>query len=87
MPATFRAASDVRFSMVVSILSMWGVRIAFAYVLALESISVFGLFAIPGFGWGIWGVWIAMMLDWLFRAVLYFIRFFTDKWLRVGKKV
>ena len=86
MPTTFRAASDVRFSMVVSILSMWGVRIAFAYVLALESISVFGLFSIPGFGWGIWGVWVAMMLDWLVRAILYFVRFFTDKWLRVRKE-
>ncbi|MBQ9131586.1 MAG: hypothetical protein IJX62_03845 [Clostridia bacterium] len=86
-PAAFRAASDVRFCMVVSISSMWLVRIALAYVLALETVSVVGLFSFPGLGLGIWGVWVAMMLDWLVRAVLYTIRFLTGKWLRVGKKI
>lgn len=86
-PAVFRAASDVRFCMVVSIASMWLVRIAFAYVLALETVSVMGLFSFPGFGMGIWGVWLAMMLDWVVRTVLYTVRFVTDKWLRVGKKL
>lgn len=87
LPAAFRAASDVRFCMVVSIASMWLVRIAFAYVLALETVSVMGLFSFSGFGMGIWGVWVAMMLDWVVRAILYAIRFFTGKWLRVGRKM
>lgn len=86
-PSVFRAASDVRFSLVVSVLSMWLVRIAFAYVLALETVSVMGLFSFSGLGMGIWGVWLAMMLDWVVRAVIYTVRFVTDKWLRVGKKL
>ena len=65
----------------------WPVRIAFAYAMALETVSVMGLFSFPGFGMGIWGVWLAMMLDWVARAVLYTVRFVTDKWLRVGKKI
>jgi len=86
-PSVFRAASDVRFCLVVSVLSMWLVRIAFAYVLALDTVSVMGWFSFPGFGMGVWGVWLAMMLDWVVRAVLYTVRFVTDKWLRVGKKI
>ena len=86
-PSVFRAASDVRFCLVVSVLSMWLVRIAFAYVLALDTVSVMGWFSFPGFGMGIWGVWLAMMLDWVVRTVLYTVRFVTDKWLRVGKKI
>lgn len=85
LPSVFRAASDVRFTLVISMLSMWGIRIAFAYVLALPTVSVFGLFSIEGFNMGMWGVWIAMMLDWACRALLYTIRFFTGKWLIVGK--
>jgi Na+-driven multidrug efflux pump len=85
LPSVFRAASDVKFTLVVSMLSMWGIRIAFAYVLALPEVSLFGLFSFDGFNMGMWGVWIAMMLDWVCRAVLYTIRFFTDKWLLVRK--
>ena len=85
LPNIFHAASDVKFKLFVSMGSMWGIRIAFAYVLALPEVSVFGLFSFTGFGMGMWGVWIAMMLDWLFRAILYTIRFLTDRWLRVKK--
>ena len=85
LPSVFRAASDVKYTLVVSMLSMWGIRIAFAYVLALPEVSVFGLFTIPGLDMGMWGVWIAMMLDWVLRAVLYTIRFFSGKWLRTKR--
>lgn len=83
LPTTFRAAGDARFSMVVSMISMWCIRVAAAYVLALKTVSVFGLFTIPGFGLGIWGVWIAMSGDWLLRAAVYAVRYFSGKWLRV----
>jgi Na+-driven multidrug efflux pump len=82
LPAVFRAAGDVRFSMVFSMLSMWCIRVACAYVLALETLSVFGLFSFSGFGLGIWGVWIAMAGDWLLRAVAYAVRYFRGKWLK-----
>ena len=85
LPSTFRAAGDARFSMVVSMISMWCIRVASAYVLALNTVSVFGLFTLPGLGLGIWGVWIAMSGDWILRATVYAVRYFSGKWLRVQK--
>ncbi len=82
-PAIFQAAADVRFTMVVSMLSMWVLRVALAYVLALETVSVFGLFSFSGFGMGMWGVWIAMFGDWILRTVLYTFRYITGRWLKV----
>jgi putative MATE family efflux protein len=84
-PSIFQAAADVRFTMVVSMLSMWVLRVAFGYLLALETISVFGLFTISGFGLGIWGVWIAMVSDWLLRAIVYMIRYISGRWLKVKR--
>ena len=85
LPAIFRAAGDVKTPLYVSTISMWAIRIAFAYVLALDTVSVFGLFSFSGFGWGMWGVWIAMMLDWVCRTVIYFIRFVSNRWLRAKR--
>ena len=87
LPSVFRAAADVRFTLVVSMVSMWALRVALAYVLALETVSVFGLFSFSGFGLGIWGVWFAMIGDWLLRALLYAIRYLTGKWLKVRQLI
>lgn len=69
LPSTFRAASDVKYPMVVSVFSMWLFRVAFSYILA------------NGFGMGIYGVWTAMMLDWIFRAILFVTHYIRGKWL------
>ena len=87
LPSAFRASGDVHFPMVVSMASMWVFRVAGAYVMALESVSVFGLFTIPGLGMGIMGVWIAMTVDWGFRVALYAHRYLSDRWLRAGRKI
>ncbi len=63
LPNALRAANDVKFTMVVSIASMWIWRIGFSYVLVL----VFGL--------GVLGVYIAMSIDWLCRSIFFFTRF------------
>jgi Na+-driven multidrug efflux pump len=84
-PAIFRAAGDVKTPLYVSTLSMWLVRIAFAYVLALDSISFFGLFSFNGLGWGMWGVWVAMLLDWAVRAAIYLIRFLSNGWMKAKR--
>ncbi|MBE6667718.1 MAG: MATE family efflux transporter [Ruminococcaceae bacterium] len=81
LPSAFRAAGDVRYPMVISIISMWVFRIAGGYMLALETVSVLGLFELPGLGMGIMGVWIAMTVDWLFRATLFAIRYVSGRWL------
>ena len=85
LPNAFRAASDVRFTMVVSTVSMWAFRVALGYVLALETVSVFGLFSFTGLGMGVMGVWVAMTVDWVFRSVLFFWRFISGKWLAIFK--
>jgi len=85
LPCVFRATGDTRFTMVVSTLSMWIVRVGFSYVFALDTVQVFG-FAFPGFGMGIMGVWVAMAGDWVVRAALYTTRFLRDTWLKKGIK-
>ncbi|HJC90886.1 MAG TPA: MATE family efflux transporter [Candidatus Mediterraneibacter excrementigallinarum] len=69
----FRAAGDVKFTMTVSVISMWFCRVTLAIVLA----RVFGM--------GPMAVWIGMFTDWTVRGVIYTVRFRSRKWL--GHKV
>jgi len=68
LPQALRASGDVRFTMFVSILAMWLVRIGGSYLLALNA------------GLGLQGVWLAMYLDWVVRAVSFVIRFASGRW-------
>lgn len=68
LPNALRAANDVRYTMTVSVFSMWIFRIAFSFILA------------NGFGFGAVGVWLAMFIDWLCRAFLFTTRFLAGKW-------
>lgn len=81
LPSVFKAAGDSKFSMVVSSTTMWAVRIGFAYLLAPEAFTVFGV-TIPGAGMGIMGVWVAMGADWVVRAAFFAVRFIRGTWLR-----
>lgn len=81
LPSVFKAAGDVKYSMVVSTFSMWIVRVALAYPLSLERVQIFGL-SLPGFDMGIMGVWVAMGADWVVRALLYTVRFVRGTWLK-----
>ena len=69
MPNALRAAGDVKFTMYVSILSMGMFRIVFSIILGIY------------LGWGAIGVWIAMVIDWIFRASMFVWRFCKKKWL------
>lgn len=73
MPNALRAAGDVKYTMIVSILSMWICRIIASYVL------VFYLNV------GLIGVWIGMFVDWYVRGIFYGIRYLSNKW--IGYKV
>jgi len=86
MPNAFRAAGDVRYTMIVSMVSMWVFRILLAYFLVLDQVSVFGL-TVPGFGLGIIGVWMAMSADWIVRGSLFFVHYIRGKWLRKASLV
>jgi len=84
LPSVFKAAGDSKFSMLVSSMSMWAVRVGLAYLLAPESINIFGT-EIACAGMGIAGVWVAMMGDWVVRAAFFMVRFARGTWLRAKK--
>ncbi len=65
----FRAAGDVKFSMAVSMTTMWTCRVAIVMVLARI------------FGFGPLAVWIGMASDWCVRSVCFLVRFKSGKWL------
>lgn len=67
LPNALRAANDVKYTMWVSIISMWTCRIFLAYLMA-------GFFHM-----GVAGVWLAMIIDWAIRSVFFIIRFFRKK--------
>ena len=69
LPNALRAAQDVRFTMVVSIFSMIAFRLFFSWVIGVR------------FGRGIIGVWIAMIIDWVFRGGLFIWRVRSGLWL------
>ncbi len=72
IPHALRAASDVTFTMIVAVSSMWVFRIGLAYLL------------VKGFHTPVIGVWIAMSADWIFRAVLFVWRMLGGRWMRHG---
>lgn len=65
-----RAAGDVKFSMTVSVFTMWLCRVTLATVLA----RVFHM--------GPMAVWIGMFTDWGIRNIIFTIRFHSRKWLQ-----
>ncbi len=68
LPSTFRASGDARACMIISMASMWLFRIVFSYVLG------------EYMGMGVFGVWVAMVIDWVFRAICFGIRYFRGGW-------
>lgn len=64
-----RAAGDVKFSMAVSVLSMWFCRVSLVIFLA------------RAFHMGPMAVWIGMFVDWTVRNIIFTIRFRSRKWL------
>lgn len=70
-PNTLRSSNDVGFSMYVGILSMWIFRIGFGFFLGKY------------FGFGVIGVWIAMIIDWAVRSVCFVIRYRGNRWQHI----
>ena len=68
LPNALRAANDVKFTMFISIFSMALWRLMFSYLLCVRM------------GYGAVGVWIAMVMDWIFRVICFVTRFAAGKW-------
>ena len=68
LPNTLRACNDVKFCMIVCIVSMWIFRIILGVVLGKYC------------NMGVMGVWIAMIIDWCIRSIFFFIRYRGEGW-------
>ena len=71
LPNTLRAAADVKITMVLSIISMWVFRFGFSYLLTMV------------FHMGIFGVWVAMTIDWLVRGIFFVCRDRSGRWQKI----
>ncbi len=68
VPNCLRASGDVKFTLTVSMLSMWICRVAMSYVFCYS------------LGLGLHGVWLAMYTDWVARTAFFVHRFLKGKW-------
>ena len=79
-----RGAGDTRWPLAISLVGFLGVRIPGTYLLAFGEMVVPGTsIAIPGFGLGIAGAWIALVVDVNLRAALLAGRFWHGGWKQV----
>lgn len=69
-PNMLRAAGDARFTMVVSIASMFLLRVAGAWFFGVR------------LGWGLTGVWFSMLADWFGRCAFFVPRMLSRAWHR-----
>ncbi len=68
VPNFLRAANDVKYAMIVSVTSMIVCRLGISYFLHFA------------YGMGALGVWIGMVVDWIFRLSFFVTRFISGKW-------
>ena len=72
LPQALRAAGDTRFTMVVSTVSMWTLRVGLGILLGRY------------WGFGVVGIWMAMFADWMLRVAFFLPRFHGHKWETMG---
>lgn len=68
LPNGLRASNDVKFTMVVSIASMWALRLGLGYALSVW------------LGFGVLGIWIGVGADWMIRAIFFTARYVSGRW-------
>lgn len=69
LPNALRATDNAKYTMIVSICSMWICRIGLSYLIG------------GSMGFGALGVWIAMSIDWTVRSICFLWKFHNGKWL------
>ena len=68
LPNALRASNNAKFTMIVSVFSMFVFRIGLAYVLVIYM------------HYGLPAIFIAMMIDWIFRTILFVGFYRTNRW-------
>lgn len=69
LPNALRSGGDAKFTMFVSIASMWMFRVILSYFFVLQMHM------------GLTGVWFGMFVDWICRSIFFVVRFFSGKWM------
>ena len=69
LPNALRSGGDAKFTMLVSIVSMWTFRVVLSYFFVLQ------------LHMGLTGVWFGMFIDWICRCLCFGIRFIPGKWM------
>jgi len=70
LPCALRAANDAKFTMIIGVLSMWFCRIVLGFALGKY------------LGFGVFGTWVAMILDWCVRSICFCVRYKRNKWAK-----
>lgn len=70
LPSALRAAGDSTFTSTTSLLSMWLFRVICGYLLGIT------------FGMGVFGVWLAMVIEWGIRGFIFYLRYRGDRWYK-----
>jgi putative MATE family efflux protein len=68
LPNALRAVNRAKFTMGVSMISMWIVRVGLSYILCLST------------NIGVFGAWVAMYCDWITRGIPFLIEFKRGTW-------
>ena len=69
LPNVIRCGGDAKYTMTVSIVSMWCCRVLLSYYFVLH------------LNMGLLGVWMGMFLDWVVRSAFFVTRFMSGKWM------
>lgn len=69
LPQVLRSGGDAKYTMSISILSMWIFRVVLSYFFVLRM------------DMGLMGVWLGMCIDWICRSIFFTIRFLSGKWM------
>lgn len=69
LPQVLRSGGDAKYTMSISILSMWIFRVVLSYFFVLQM------------DMGLPGVWLGMCIDWICRSIFFVIRFRNGKWM------
>lgn len=69
MPNVLRSAGDATFSSIVSLITMWAIRVGLGYIFAIT------------FGLGVYGLWICMGIEWAVRTLVFYLRYRSGIWL------
>jgi MATE family, multidrug efflux pump len=78
--SALRGAGDTRVPVLISWFGFLGVRIPLAFVLAYSEVDLGRLGVIRGAGLGLFGAWVAMLIDIWVRGSFFAIRFAGGRW-------